>query len=71
MSLDIDERQILLYFAADAVPWHHRVLLVQIRDAVWVVATPDFDIQVLDMSNEIVHALVQGRRACRACSRQV
>ena len=41
MALHIDDPQVLLEFPDDRVTWHHRVLLRRLRDAVWVVVTPD------------------------------
>jgi hypothetical protein len=59
-SLDIPERQVLVRYDGDAnVTWHHRVLLHQIGGASWVVSTPDFDIQVVDLAAERVLALVR------------
>jgi hypothetical protein len=57
MSLDIPERQVLLYFGDGAIPYHHRVLLVQIEAACWVVSTPDFDVEVINLSDMTVVAL--------------
>jgi hypothetical protein len=61
MSLDIPERQVLIFFAADATPWHHRVLITQIDGARWALATPDFDIEVVNLAAEHIRAL--GRNA--------
>jgi hypothetical protein len=58
-SLDIPERQVLIYFANDAISWHHRVLVVQVDGANWVVATPDFDIENVDLSDAFVRALAR------------
>jgi hypothetical protein len=57
MSLDVPEKQILIYFAADHIPWHHRVLLQQIEAARWVVATPDLEVEVVDLAAQAVRAL--------------
>ena len=46
MSLDIDEPQVLINYPDDAFPWHHRVLLRRLRDAVWLVATPDGNVWI-------------------------
>jgi hypothetical protein len=49
-SLDIREPQILVFFEPDQVQWHHRVLLRRLHDAVWVLATPELEVQVEDLS---------------------
>eukprot|EP00974_Lingulodinium_polyedra_P024441 2366040-Lingulodinium_polyedra.AAC.1 len=51
MALDIEEPQVLINFPDDPVPWHHRVLLRRLRDAVWVVLTPDGELQVEDLGD--------------------
>jgi hypothetical protein len=52
MSLNIREAQILLHYSLDATGliWHHRVLLVRIEGARWVVLTPDSDLVVIDLA---------------------
>ncbi|CAE8711223.1 unnamed protein product, partial [Polarella glacialis] len=50
MSLDIPERQILFHFPNDAIPWHHRVLVWQVDGATWVVATPDFEVESVNLA---------------------
>ena len=47
VSLDIPERQVLLYFAGDAVPWHHRILMERVSGSRWIVVTPTFDLEVV------------------------
>ena len=49
-SLDIREPQIPIFYEQDQVQWHHRVLLRRLRDAVWVLATPELEMQVEDLS---------------------
>ena len=44
MSLDVPERQVLIYFVNDNIPYHHRVLIAQIENSRWVVLTPDFEL---------------------------
>ena len=61
MSLDIDEPQILINYPDDAFPWHHRVLLRRLRDAVWLVATPDGNVEATDLAVQPLVAL--GRAA--------
>ena len=59
MSLDIDERQVLVYYLDDNVPYHHRVLLAKLEAGRWIWATPDFDVQVADLTDrERVRQLV-------------
>ena len=49
-ALNILERQILLQFPDDPTfTLHHRVLFVRIRDALWVVGTPDYEVGVRDL----------------------
>ena len=56
-TLDVPERQLLIDFFADANGffWHHRILLVHVRETTWVVCTPDQSVQMLDVSQ---HRLV-------------
>ena len=49
-SLDIPERQVLILFIGDAIPWHHRILMVRISGSRWIVITPTFDIEVTDLA---------------------
>ena len=49
LSLDISERQVLIYYAGDALPWHSRLLLYHLADGKWVVVTPTGDIQIQDL----------------------
>ena len=51
-SLNIAEPQVLLNFPHDpnGVVHHHRVLLRKIGGGNWVVLTPDFDLEVVDLS---------------------
>lgn len=49
-SLDIAERQVLLLFSADAVPWHHRILVERLDSGRWIIVTPTHDIEVADLA---------------------
>ena len=49
-ALDIPERQVLLYFSGDPVPWHHRILMERISGSKWIVATPTLDIEIVDLA---------------------
>lgn len=60
-ALPIDEPQILISFDDDAqFPLHHRVLLRRCGEGVWVVATPDLDVQVEDLREHNLVALGRG-----------
>eukprot|EP00971_Amphidinium_carterae_P110611 2191010-Amphidinium_carterae.1 len=61
VSLDIDEPQILLRFPDDPTEWHHRVLIRRHRDAVWVVLTPDGELQVENLGDYQLLALERGQ----------
>jgi len=50
MSLDIPERQVLVPYWEEDLPWHHRVLLVHVGNGKWIWATPDFAVQVGDVT---------------------
>ena len=56
-TLDIPERQLLVDFfnGPNGFRWHHRVLLLHVRDTTWVVCTPDLSVQGLDVAT---HRLV-------------
>ena len=58
-SLDIEERQILLYFENDAIPWHHRVPTLQIEGPKWICATPDLEVQSVNLLNKDIRALAR------------
>lgn len=46
MALNIEEPQILLQYDDDAVPYHHRILIRRLKEATWVVVTPEGELQV-------------------------
>lgn len=48
-ALDIAERQVLVLFAADALPWHHRILVERLDRGRWIGITPTHDIEVVDL----------------------
>ncbi len=60
MSLDIDEPQVLVQYPDDDLEWHHRVLLRRLRDATWIMLTPDLNIEVADLGE---HTLLPPVRA--------
>ena len=53
-TLDTDLTQVLIDFFEDDFNWHHRVLLIQVAGTRWVVATPDLDVEVTDLSTHRV-----------------
>ena len=58
-SLDIEEKQILIYFPEDQFRYHHRLLLYHLGDGRWVVLTPTGDLQVDDFARQ--HFMSLGR----------
>ena len=53
VTLDIPERQILVYYEGGD-PLHHRILLTHISGARWIVATPTLDVHEEDLSESEV-----------------
>jgi hypothetical protein len=53
-TLGTELTQVLVDFFEDDFHWHHRVLLVQVSGTRWVVATPDLDVEVTDLSEHRV-----------------
>ena len=62
MALDIAQRQVLIDYFGDenGFRWHARILLAQGPDASWVVATPDHNVEFLDLSQHRVRVLRRG-----------
>ena len=56
-TLDVPEKQVLCEYPNDQLQWHHRLLLQQIEGARWVCATPDHEIQTINLSDSRVRAL--------------
>jgi hypothetical protein len=54
---DVPERQILVHFPADAMLWHHRLLMVRVSGAKWIVATPTQTVEQIDLTTERVAPL--------------
>ena len=52
-TLDTDLRQVLVYFAGDPVPYHHRLLVVQGPAGKWVGLTPDHEVLVVDLAEQV------------------
>ena len=46
MALDIAFDQCLVYYEDDAIPWHHRILLLRGPEQRWVWLTPDREVQL-------------------------
>ena len=69
-ALNIPERQILCQFPDDPTfTLHHRVLFVRIRDALWVVGTPDYEVGVRDLGaypERVTHLVRAFHCGCRS-----
>jgi len=61
-TLDTDLTQVAIDFFADQFPWHHRVLLLQVSGAKWIVGTPDLEVQVCDLGAHRVVTLPRNGR---------
>ena len=60
MALHIKEPQVLVEYPNDGVPWHHRVLLRRLWEAVWIVVTPERDVQNEHLSAFNLLSLTRG-----------
>ena len=61
-TLDIKEPQTLLHFPYDdGFYWHHRILVRRAKGSVWILLTPDGDLEVVDLAAR--RHLVIGRNA--------
>ena len=59
-TLDTALRQVMIDFFDDELfNWHHRLLLVQLGGASWIAASPDLEIETLDLTRH--RALPVGR----------
>ena len=60
LSLDLAEPQILLHFPNDADEFyhHHRLLLTRLAPGRWIAASPDFELEVIDL-NARAHRVLQ------------
>ena len=56
-SLHVREPQVLVHYPAEALPWHHRVLLHRVEGALWLGLTPDHDIVRVDLGTLRHHVL--------------
>ena len=61
LTLDLPEPQILLHFGGDPNGFHehHRLLLVKLTPGRWIAASPDFDLEVIDLNNRRHRILTQ------------
>ena len=60
-TLDIADPQVLAYFGADPnFHWHHRVLLVRLSPGRWVAASPDHELEAIDLTT--TRHVILGRR---------
>ena len=52
-TLDVREPQILLHVPddADGYPWHHRLLVLQIKAGRWVSLDPELELQTVDLDS--------------------
>ena len=62
MSLDVHERQVLIYFENDPVHWPHRLLMQQVDGSNWIGLTPDFDLETFDLASVPIRALASQTR---------
>ena len=44
LTLDVPEHQALQGFPGDLFPQHHRLLVIHVRDAIWILATPTLEV---------------------------
>ena len=60
-SLDIDDFQVIVEFAGDdeEFRWHHRVALHRLGPERWVMLTPDFNLEVVDLSTQSYRLLAR------------
>ena len=61
-SFNIPEKQVLVYFWEDEGQfyWHHRILLVATGNpGKWICATPDYEIQLVDLSEHRIVPLTK------------
>ena len=62
-TLDVQYKQVLLKYPADNVPWHHRLLLFGGPPGQWVCATPDLEVQAVDLTEFAAGHVLPLRRA--------
>eukprot|EP00974_Lingulodinium_polyedra_P019105 1846897-Lingulodinium_polyedra.AAC.1 len=52
LTLDITELQVALHFPDDELNYHHRILLKRLDGPSWIVLTPDFDLERVDLGRQ-------------------
>lgn len=59
MTLSMGEPSMLLLCEAGPPPYHHRILMCRLREATWIVATPEGDLQVDELSEFQIFPLMR------------
>ena len=67
LSLDIEEKQILVYYEGDTYEWHQRILHTRLGEARWIWITPDYDVQLVDVGECDVRPLGRNERIPLDC----
>ena len=67
VSLDIEEKQVLVYYENDAIDWHHRILVRRLDGTKWIWITPDYDVQVVDVAEVDMKPLGRSERYPDEC----
>jgi hypothetical protein len=65
--LDVAERQVLINYVNDAVPWHLRVLNIKLDGTRWIWTTPDLACQVGDVANFRIRPIARNVEIPREC----
>ena len=60
LTLDIAERQILVYYEVDPMQYHHRILVCRVEAAKWLVITPTLDVHTEDYTDMMIVPLPRG-----------
>ena len=68
-SLDIPERQILVYYEDDDIPYHVRVLIAQVSGSRWIWCSPDLDCECVDLADFYITPLVRNQSFARDLAR--
>jgi hypothetical protein len=48
-TLDLEQKQLLVHYPNDDYPWHHRLLLIPLGGSSWIWATPDLEVERVDV----------------------
>ena len=62
VSLDIEDTQVLVHYESDRVPYHHRILVRRLEGSRWIWITPDYDVQVVDVSSVDLYSMGRAER---------